>query len=1035
MMSSIHGSSRIQNTSVRGTIEGPEGPTGPIGPIGNTGNTGNTGATGNQGLGITHNNGVYGITGPGVGTFGGGTIIFTIDSGVTFGVTGAMGATGAISGENGEPHQNFSILNSAPEYNNLLKSNTSGGTSNFRTLTVSGRDITIEDETAYDILLRGATYAYGIMGNTGELLYIYDGISSHGAANAFWDNNNNTLKVRLSVIREDIGGINYQNTTNSSNIMTASGITGEVVPFTNISTNSNNETTIQPGFHMGVSGGSDIIKYTFNMNTHDTVYSSEHTSVMGSCCYCRNSTVDELNDFPGCIDYVTQDYCNNVGGVFEFTSCLGRPEGPNCYSDGACCVNDICAETSLNKCRNVYGGFFIENQTCSQVEMLGGCPEPCEQIGACCIEGNCFEMSETACSFEINSVFFENSTCEQTNCCIEGLFGACCVDEVCFETSPSICTMLTSADGSNGIFWGVGSSCAGPHRNTGAYAPFDCIWSAEYSPSPWDGVTGGVNSEMICIDVDGDPLLQDGEPITPPCPSCHGWQQYVGGECNYPNSEIIDNICKCPEYAEKCGCDPEQESCSPVMEDSDLQGCIGTCCSKKTGEGWSCEQTSRIDCAKKKEGEDTFLALKWSGCDAMDMCSNNYWKDDNELICDKLDEICTGQDEEKSPDVMILMDTSIEIFKYSNDINPALSSFVDKLYPQYEKIGLNDTDFTDTGVNVSLTRNYAIVKEGIYNMSIGSNRLSRPLDLIKQDFLTNAQGTDHEKIIVIISNGNMFTDAEKNSTRIKAGELKDQGYIIYSIGLNTPGVPGMDTLFMSELASGNDYFAECKPEELKTVINQLGHMLSCGGEDVFQDLVRQSFGTIILSDGTCWECCCDHTGSGLAMGSGSTNMGIVDLENMACCNESGYPCPEGFDTSTLMTTCCWWQNEGEDAQFSIIGRSCEIPGERPWLNAQTQCTAMLHGTSISEGTCEDVNIEGCCCFPDDWTLPDDIDWLQDVDDWRIPDAGDCIVQGWSGYYAHQMNEIRCDFFGGCWVDNGVCNGGEYGGECPEDNSC
>ena len=40
------------------------------------------------------------------------------------------------------------------------------------------------------------------MGNTGELLYQYDGLSAHGALNTYWDNDNNNLIARIVNHRE-----------------------------------------------------------------------------------------------------------------------------------------------------------------------------------------------------------------------------------------------------------------------------------------------------------------------------------------------------------------------------------------------------------------------------------------------------------------------------------------------------------------------------------------------------------------------------------------------------------------------------------------------------------------------------------------------------------------------------------------------------------------------------------------------------------------------------------------------------------------
>ena len=1082
-MTPIYGSSRIQDTSSTGTIVGPTGNTGPTGPTGNTGPTGSTGNTGPTGDGITFsvNNGIVyidGITGPGVGTFGGGTITFTIDNGFFLWLKGCTGATGDGISTNGQIHKMFDVFSdpNGTQYSNIIKDITdntiSGGTANFRTLTTSGRDITIVGDSESSILLRGQTFSEGILGNTGELLYIYNGGSAHGASNTFWDNTNNTLKIKLSTFKESPTSGNYENVTNAESVGSTGNTISEVVPFTYITTDAGNNINIQSGFHMGLSSGTDII-HMFDANVHDTTYSL-HTSNVGSCCYCTKSTVGELDDFPGCIDYVTESYCNNIGGIFEFTSCLARPEGPNCYSEGACCVNGICAETSLNKCRNVYGGFYIEGKDCAYVELMGGCPEPCETTGACCIEGNCYEMSEYQCSFESNSVFLgEGFACSDVNCCLEGLMGACCVDEKCFETSPAVCTTLTSGDGSHGVFWGVGSSCAGPSRNTGAYAPYNCLWSLESGvpeEEKWDGMTGGINTSGQCINPDSsvitDPIT--GEIVTPPCPLCIGWDQRVGGECQ--SGGYIENVCKCAgpgdDDFQDCPCNPEEESCSPVLGEDGFQGCLGTCCSYD-GIAWNCDHLSKADCAGKNEnGSGEYLILKWSGCNGDNLCGANPFgiPTDSSGLCDShLNENaesnpCVGQPKEGdevnllSPDVMILMDSSMDLFKFSSTIKPALTSFVDQLNPTYEKIGFNDSSFTNTFVDVPLTRNYAKVKEGIHSMSIGDNVLARPLRLVYNDFINNrtknseaneGAGNIHGKIIVIISNGNMKSEAEKTATLAYAYSLRLQGYTIYSIYINT-GSDDDDSTFVMNLAGADSYRAgSVSVSEFKIAMNQLGHLISCGGENVTNKLAIQTFGTIILADGTCWECCCDHDGEGLRgihLGSGAAGHGITDLTDLSCCSSDGFACPDDYDTSELMTECCWWLEQYESPVSNIVGRSCEWIGSEespriPWLSAVDRCMSLLHGTAFVNGSCDDVDMYGCCCFGDSWDLPDELTWLSEFDDWRIPDAGDCIEQGWSGHYAHQMNRTRCDFYGGCWVVNGTCNGGEYGGECPDNSGC
>ena len=1105
----IYGSSRIQETSISGSIPGPTGNTGPTGPTGNTGPTGPTGATGITGDGITFEwydfvSGVagfsYGITSGG-NSYGLGTITFTLDTGTTIAVTGCTGATGdGIAFDDGQWHTSFDIKNTTTDqdYSEIFKelesNGTAGGTAYFRTLTSSGRDISIDGVTDYYIRIRGATYDYGRMGNTGELLHIYDGLSAHGSLNTFWDDDKKNLTARLTTFREATSSVNlYEEDAigNTAPVGSPTGLTGEFVPFTYISTNIDGNTEIYSGFHMGQThdsekGASTDVTHVFsNSKTiHDTQYSS--ASNLGSCCYCTDS--DIADDYPGCVDYVTEEYCTNLGGVFDTTTCLARPEGPNCYSEGACCVNGICAETSLNKCRNVYGGFYVEGKTCVDVEILGGCPDPCETTGACCVEGACYEMSEYQCSFEPNSLFISEVNGQQAkctgedavNCCLEGTIGACCVEERCYETSPAICsTLIASDDITKGVFWGAGSRCAGPNRIGGrgpsegaAYAPFSCTWCPESgnTKEEWEAQWGSLDPVGL-VDVDGLCLDRDGVPYNPPiyapCPACRGWQQYMGsgGECCSDGS-CNEDICECTGCGDGDGqcwvCSSDLPICQPGSVDIENQ-CEGMCCYRLLEDGtWTCEQKTRDACSDMNDGvENIYSHIKWSGCSTNDYSlpavsppiGPPTYLGGNHLLAEN-DPPCLGHHITDSPDVMLQVDTNIEMFQFSNIIKPALTSFVDQLDSRYEKIGFNDSVFTDTSVDVSLTNNYAITKEGINSMAIGDRVLARPLKQVRDNFdnitgyINSSQGHNHGKILVILSNGNMRSEAEKTAAKAEAQNLKNNSsVIIYAIGVDTQ-TSDTDLDFVQELASPG-YYKRILPIEIKDTLNQIGHAISCGGEDVTTSTTTMKTGSIILADGTPYECCCDHDGTGLkGLVGGHLDNGITDPNDMSCCDDSGVDCINGTDTSDLMTACCWWLVEGEGAINETMGRQCEWIGSEgspyhPWLSADEVCMARKHGTSASDlpdKSCDNVNMDGCCCFNNTWSLANkDLEWLSEyreyTDGWRIPEAGECYEQGWGTYYAHQMNETRCEFYGGCWVHQGTCSGGIAGGECPDGNSC
>jgi len=587
--------------------------------------------------------------------------------------------------------------------------------------------------------------------------------------------------------------------------------------------------------------------------------------------------------------------------------------------------------------------------------------------------------------------------------------GACCVDEVCYETTPAVCARLESADGSLGVFWGAGSLCAGPNRDKGVYAPFNCLYGPELGGERWEGTTGGLDLQGNCLDNTGPP----------PCTSsCIGWQQIIGDDTLY-----------CPDD-DACPCNPP--ICSPGSIDPNV-GCIGTCCAKKSVGGWdSCSQSTRNECASLNQ-DNEYEIIRWSGCN----------DNDNDIDCSEYcgDDLitCIGQDEFESPDVMLLADTSLQMFQGADKIKTSLISFVNQLYPQYNKIGFNDTKFINKiKVNTSLTHNYAITKEGINGMSIGENILAHPLKLVRNDFVNNSQpyggGHNHGKILIVVSNGDLKSESEKFAANAEMDLLKDMGVEVYILGIN---VNSSDLEFMKGLATTPTHYNGIIFDTMKSGYNKIGHKISCGGDDVTSGFIEQSTGTIILADGNCYECCCDYGGesTGGRNRSASQSRGITDPNNLECCYENvPTSCSDASETSSMMTNCCFWEEEYQTPTSFVVGRSCKWPGTQdfpahPWLNAETQCMSILHGTSMKDGRCEDINNDGACCFPELWSLPENISWLENYNDWQIPKAGDCITQSYGDFYAHQMNEVRCNFFGGCWIDGGDCNAGVYGGEC------
>ena len=641
----IQGSSSLRNISGVGYITGPSGSIGPTGARGLTGTTGQRGPIGFTGYGITGSVSISTIAGTetvdrelvfGLVGYVGPTGGVLSSLGATLGVTGVQGSTGNIN------TTNYTITNilSGSNYAEIFKS-IEGNNATFRDLTVSGNDISFvqlehADGTPKDsdtILIRGITHDTGNLGNTGELIFINDsleGLSANAAVNTFWSGDQLTARILTHKERFFITGSGGETSNNWTEWGVTAGHTGQIdyetvdgysTSFSSITDRENTGvagvTAMVSGIITGDSGGvrgtwGDIGFYQFGGATgiiFNSSFAPEPDNI-GSCCYCRGGTVgpgDPGQDHRGCVDYVSKEYCDGVGGWFSFEACLGRSEGINCHYEGMCCVNGKCIETTDHKC-GLFGGFFIPiNQDadlidCGDLSAYGsaygaesnGCPSPCGLNGACCINGECLNVTEYECSLSLNSTWQggdgdELIQCDDgVNCCMQEL-GACCVDEKCYHTTADVCITLWSNMGQppaeqGGIFWGAGSRCAGlqldPNVSTvidQTYAPYNCLVHCSHlqcgstdccNESPGYVVTGVLGENDLCSDN-----------TPPPCAGCEGWQQRMGtpDDCSYnqgPFSSTYclcdDSTCHCPGY--EC-LDPNSCGTIKLQDDSCWECC------------------------------------------------------------------------------------------------------------------------------------------------------------------------------------------------------------------------------------------------------------------------------------------------------------------------------------------------------------------------------------------------------------------------------------------------------------------------------
>jgi len=511
-------------------------------------------------------------------------ITFSLSDGRYLGVTGFRGPTGSTASSSFTISKTRDDLH--PETYSNVFSYKEGPTAYFNTITVSGKHIGISADSE-NIYLVGELPSndFAFMGNTGELLHLYAGMSAAGALNTHWDPNNQNLLARLLSYREVYLENNNITTgtdtpSNSTTAIKSDTLEGSSVPFTHFKT-VGTSTCIESGIHLGLSAdGSTEMIHRFGEICFETGRDEATSNLdFGSCCYCEDNS--EGPDHQNCVDYVTENYCDAMSGTFNVLSCINRPEGPNCYVGGACCVNSTCVESSEDSC-DLYDGFFISDRTCQQVEVEGGCPDPCEDVGACCKDGYCFEATQMECDFDGGNWHIE--PCSEVNCCSDIRIGACCLDEGCFETTAELCQTMLSEDDSTGVWWGDGSKCAGPYYNTGTYAPYNCLLS--------DGTIGGTLGEGgLCSNGDPPPCNDEGEY------SCLGWNYVIDdspcapppdgfGYCDVGQESTFEDPCcprgSCPDTCPNDCIDCKPGCCSNLGGSTD-DSCLGSCCLTTVG--------------------------------------------------------------------------------------------------------------------------------------------------------------------------------------------------------------------------------------------------------------------------------------------------------------------------------------------------------------------------------------------------------------------------------------------------------------------
>ena len=615
---------------------GPKGNTGPLGPTGiGTGKTGNTGATGNW------------INSLSVNTDG--TIKFNSVNNFEYIITGTKGNTGftgTIFGEN--EGSGLTLFSSRSGYTLIVRGiSFIGGLSagvSAGTITITPADISYGASISSNIVNNRVVYAESenlinstriSFGKTyGEFSYSNESGITAGSSAVYSDTTAKVVTLNGSdypngfTLEIANGGFYKIQTPLAWNAISLQGMTynsNELISAT-LFINGNSIVRLPNNLFFGGDTYSSIFGCGLNIMNIMTldggqnwfatisdrgygVERCEELEGIGSCC---GST--------GCIDYLTQDECNQRAGQWNaFVPCSVS----SCPLNALCCVTNRCISgVEREECLE-FGGSYYEGITCLGNEIGNNtqrtCYSPSESPTSCCIAGNCVPNITFRICQHLGGLTFNGPCSDMARCNNGGITGACCPCDGCELLTCVGNSTQMECDDLGGQFRGENTTCS------------DCPQPARACCLP--NGTCQVLTQSECSDVDG--VYQTNTPTCSPstCPTP------TTGACCYSDDtpcEIITRVQCLANSGEfkgdntvcetECPEDPIQGACCidgkctfvprKLCDDAggDYQGdniaCVPNPCDIPTPTGACCSDT---DCTEKTEDECLISGGQYKG--------------------------------------------------------------------------------------------------------------------------------------------------------------------------------------------------------------------------------------------------------------------------------------------------------------------------------------------------------------------------------------------------------------------------------------
>ena len=372
---------------------------------------------------------------------------------------------------------------------------------------------------------------------------------------------------------------------------------------------------------------------------------------LGACCLPTGSSYGdgECANVAGshiCTQLCSDGVCPDEDDYFPYVMCNypnshpNNPEWQNCEGGGggdpfgACCIDDICSQLTLEDCAGFNGIFHGYGVECGATT--------CALLGACCNNGVCADTLEEDC--QLPNIWLPDKLCSWTNeweqgpchisaCCIAGECtdtimddcegswqhsgdcssfscttdpeGACCIPG---DPSPT-CESLTEGDcGTAGGEWlgqiecidPIGGTVCDPIRaccTTGTGTAENCenVTESECEEGQWfadqicvDLPDGGCDTEVLgpCCVVGGSGQVEcrEGQTYT----ECYNLEGTWYHPSTYPNCDSID-IGPCSYNLEEpwACCYPETSGQGTICDDMTADACVAL--GGYTYVGQSCE--------------------------------------------------------------------------------------------------------------------------------------------------------------------------------------------------------------------------------------------------------------------------------------------------------------------------------------------------------------------------------------------------------------------------------------------------------------